>query len=65
MNALGIFQKDRLAPEDHEIYTEQPHYFWLGEVGMTAMLADVFEVHDLPSAISWSEQGSLSCSSCR
>jgi len=44
MNALGIFHIDRLAPEDLEIYTKQPHYFWLGEAGMAAMLAGVFAV---------------------
>jgi len=44
MNALGIFRIDRLDPEDLEIYTEQPHYFWLGEVGMAAMLAGMFAV---------------------
>jgi len=42
MNALGIFRMDRLDPEDLEIYTEQPHYFWLGEVGMAAILAGTF-----------------------
>jgi len=46
MNALGIFRMDRLDPEDVEIYTEQPHYFWLGEVGMAAVLAGVFAVPD-------------------
>ena len=30
MNAIGIFRMDRLVPEDLEIYTGQPHYFWLG-----------------------------------
>ncbi|MCX6690879.1 MAG: hypothetical protein NTW33_02200, partial [Methanoregula sp.] len=44
MNALGIFRMDRLVPEDLEIYTEQPHYFWLGEVGMAAILAGTFAV---------------------
>ena len=44
MNAIGIFRMDRLVPEDLEIYTVQPHYFWLGEVGMSAMLAGVFAV---------------------
>jgi len=44
MNTLGIFRMDRLIPEDLEIYTEQSHYFWLGEVGMTAVLAGVFAV---------------------
>jgi hypothetical protein len=44
MNVLGIFRIDRLIPEDLEIYTQQPHYFWLGEVGMSAMLAGVFAV---------------------
>ena len=44
MNALGIFRIDRLVPEDLEIYTAQPHHFWLGEVGMSAMLAGVFAV---------------------
>jgi len=39
MNTLGIFRMDRLVPEDLEIYTKQPHYFWLGEVGMAAVLA--------------------------
>jgi hypothetical protein len=41
MNAVGIFRMDRLVPEDLEIYTKQPHYFWLGEVGMAAVLAGV------------------------
>jgi len=44
MNALGLFRMDRLAPDDLEIYTEQPHYFWFGEVGMAAVLASVFTV---------------------
>ena len=44
MNTVGIFRMDRLVPEDLEIYTKQPHYFWLGEVGMSAMLAGVFAV---------------------
>ena len=44
MNALGFFRIDRLAPEDLEIYTKQPHYFWLGEVGMAAILAGTFAV---------------------
>ena len=44
MNALGIFRMDRLDPEDLEIYTEQPHYFWLGEVGMAAILVGTFAV---------------------
>ena len=44
MNALGIFRIDRLAPEDLEIYTQQPHYFWLGEVRMSAILAGTFAV---------------------
>jgi predicted MFS family arabinose efflux permease len=26
------------------VYTRQPHYFWLGEVGMAAVLAGVFAV---------------------
>ena len=26
------------------VYTRQPHYFWLGEVGMSAMLAGVFAI---------------------
>ena len=39
MNALGIFRMDRLIPEDLEIYTRQPHYFWLGEVGMAGVIA--------------------------
>ena len=42
MNALGIFRMDRLDPEDLEIYTRQPHYFWLDEVGMAAILVGVF-----------------------
>ena len=44
MNALGIFRIDRLVPEDLAVYTRQPHYFWLGEVGMAAVLAGVFAV---------------------
>jgi len=44
MNALGVFRIDRLDPEDLEIYTEQPHYFWLGEVGMASILAGTFAV---------------------
>jgi len=44
INALGIFRMDRLDPEDLEIYTEQPHYFWLGEVGMASILAGTFAV---------------------
>ena len=44
MNALGIFRIDRLVPEDLEIYTKQPHYFWPGEVGMAAILAGMFAV---------------------
>ena len=44
MNALGIFRIDRLDPEDLEIYTEQPHYFWIGEVGMATILAGTFAV---------------------
>ena len=44
MNALGIFRIDRLVPEDLEIYTEHPHYFWPGEVGMAAILAGMFAV---------------------
>ena len=44
MNALGIFRIDRLDPEDLEIYTEHPHYFWPGEVGMAAILAGMFAV---------------------
>ena len=63
MNNVGIFQMDRLDPEDLDIYTRQPHYFWLGEVGMAAMLAGVFAVP--PGSISREEQGSLSHSSWR
>jgi len=44
INALGIFRIDRLIPEDLGVYTRQPHYFWLGEVGMAAVLAGVFAV---------------------
>ena len=44
MNTLGIFRMDRLVPEDLAVYTWQPHYFWLGEVGMAAVLAGVFAV---------------------
>ena len=44
MNTLGIFRMDRLVPEDLAVYTRQPHYFWLGEVGMAAILAGVFAV---------------------
>jgi len=39
MNALGIFRMDRLVPEDLAVYTRQPHYFWLGEVGMAGVIA--------------------------
>ena len=39
MNALWIFRIDRLVPEDLEIYTQEPHYFWLGEVGMAGVFA--------------------------
>jgi len=28
-----------LAQEDLAVFTRQPHYFWLGEMGMTAVLA--------------------------
>ena len=63
MNAVGIFRIDRLIPEDLEIYTGQPHCFWLGEVGMAAALAVVFAVP--PGSISWAEQGLLSHSSLR
>ena len=44
MNTLGIFRMDRLVPEDLAVYTRQPHYFWLGEVGMAVVLAGVFAV---------------------
>jgi len=44
MNALGIFRMDRLVPEDLAVYTRQPHYFWLGEVGMASILAGTFAV---------------------
>ncbi|MFA5414017.1 MAG: hypothetical protein WC295_00875 [Methanoregula sp.] len=27
------------AQEDLAVFTRQPHYFWLGEMGMTAVLA--------------------------
>ena len=42
MNTLGIFRMDRLVPEDLAVYTRQPHYIWLGEGGMAAVLAGVF-----------------------
>ena len=44
MNALGIFRIDRLIPEDLAVYTRQPHYFWLGEVVMAAVLAGMFAI---------------------
>jgi hypothetical protein len=34
----------RLVPEDLEIHTGQPHYFWLGEMGTAAVLTGVFAV---------------------
>ena len=64
MNALGIFRMDRLIPEDLEIYTRQPHYFWLGEVGMAAVLAGVY-LRSLPGSISREDLGSPSHSSGR
>ena len=64
MNALGIFRMDRLIPEDLEIYTRQPHYFWLGEVGMAAVLAGVY-LRSLTGSISREEQESHSRSSWR
>ena len=63
MNTIGIFRIDRLDLEDLGIYTDQPHYFWLGEVGMSAMLAGVFAVP--PGSISREERGSPSHSSWR
>jgi len=44
MNTLGIFRMDRLVPEDLAVYIRQPHYFWLGEVEMAAVLAGVFAI---------------------
>jgi len=44
MNALGIFRMDRLVLEDLAVYIRQPHYFWLGEVGMASLLAGTFAV---------------------
>jgi len=44
MNALGIFRMDRLIPEELAVYNRQPHYFWLGEVGMASILAGTFAI---------------------
>jgi hypothetical protein len=44
LNTLGIFEIPALTPAERENYAEKKHYFWFGEVGMTAVLAGTFAV---------------------
>jgi len=44
LNTLGIFDLSALTNEERLNYSDKRHYFWFGEVGMSAMLAGVFVV---------------------
>jgi hypothetical protein len=44
LNTLGIFEIGELTDAEKTNYAEKRHYFWFGEVGMTAVLAGVFAV---------------------
>jgi hypothetical protein len=44
LNTLGIFDISTLTDAENVNYAQIKHYFWLGEVGMAAMLAGVFAV---------------------
>jgi hypothetical protein len=42
LNVLGIFEIADLTDAEKKNYAEKQHYFWLGEVGMAAILAGIF-----------------------
>ncbi len=44
LHTFGIFDLSVLTDAERLNYAEKRHYFWFGEVGMTAMLAGVFAV---------------------
>jgi hypothetical protein len=44
LNTLGIFDLSTLTESERLNYAVKRHYFWFGEVGMTAILAGVFAV---------------------
>lgn len=44
LNTPGIFELPELTDIERLTYAEKRHYFWFGEVGMTAILAGMFAV---------------------
>ena len=44
LNTFGIFDFSALTDAERVNYTQKKHYFWFGEVGMTAVLAGVFAI---------------------
>ncbi|MDO9324431.1 MAG: hypothetical protein Q7T80_05665 [Methanoregula sp.] len=44
LNTLGIFDLSVLTDAERLNYAEKRHYFWFGEVGMSAVLAGLFAV---------------------
>jgi hypothetical protein len=44
LNTLGIFDVSVLTDYEKTEYAEKRHYFWFGEVGMSAVLAGIFAV---------------------
>jgi len=44
LNTFGIFDLNALTEDERANYARKRHYFWFGEVGMSAVLAGVFAV---------------------
>ena len=44
LNTLGIFDLSVLTDAEKATYALKRHYFWLGEVGLAAVLAGIFAI---------------------